>query len=272
MHQVRISFLSCFKAVTELCRTIPGRTKLPEVVFRMVTFFNQALNHIHSLSAMQAKNKITQTRQRLRHKRNRTEEPEYIVTKLLASLVASIVCGIEWKAGQHGHAELLEGMLFCTLEHAGRLVSQAIFGEHVATSENPGNISKFDDPISGTSIRHESRYIVQILQAAFGGTERRELIAKVLASGKSTSNGQAHGAGSAPSSVLSSNFFSKIKKLLQSTLVKSAVGGTDLETLRLPTPPLEETELIVGEDEFEKFGAGWLVRSVWCLVGWDMIA
>lgn len=246
---------------------------MPEVVYRLVTFFKQALTHLHSLSTIQAEYEVARNCERPSHKRSRTEESEYIVTKSLASSLASIVCGIEWKAGQYGHAELLEGMLFCILEHTGRLVSEAIFAEHVATSDNSGNISKVNDPAPNESVKHESRYIVQILQAAFGGMQRRELIAHILASGKSISNGQAHLAGSASSLALSNNFFSKFKKLLQSTLVKSAVGGPDLETLRFTTPPIEETELVVeARDAFEKYGPEWLVQSVWSLVGWDMIA
>jgi hypothetical protein len=195
------------------------------------------------------------------------------VTKYLANCLVSILDGIEWKVGRPGHADLLEGMLFCVLEEAGRLVSEAVFAEHVATSDNPGNISKTNDPMLQKSINHESRYLVQILQAAVGGTKKRELIAQVLAQGNPDSNEQRRLAGSAMSLALSGDLLSKTRKLLQSTLVRSAVGESNLETLRLPTPPLEETDMpLETNGQIEKYGSEWLVQSVWGIIGWDLIA
>jgi hypothetical protein len=273
MHQVRTSFISCSKSMTELCLTIPGRARNPEIVYRMVMFFNKALKLLHTICKMQAESEVARDNQRPRRKRSRAEEREYIVTKTLASSLASIACGIEWKVGQTGHADLLEGMLFCIMEQTGRLLSEAVFAEHVATSDNPGNISKTDDLVPSGSVKRESRYMVQILQAALGGIARRKLIAQVLALGKSSSFQQSHVAGSTLSSTPPSNLLSKVKKLLQSTLVKSAVGGFDLETLRLPTPPIEEAELAIEVDEeLEKYGSEWLVQSVCGIIGWDMIA
>ncbi|KAE9372298.1 hypothetical protein N431DRAFT_439408, partial [Stipitochalara longipes BDJ] len=163
-------------------------------------------------------------------------------------------------------------MLFCVLEKAGRLVSEAVFAEHVATSDNPGNISKADDPLSSGLVKHESRYLVQILQAAVGGSKKRELIAQVLAQGKPTLNSQNRATESVISAALSGDLLSKVRKLLQSTLVKSAVGGLDLQTLRLPTPPLEEAEMQVEiEGEVEKYGSEWLIQSIWGIIGWDLI-
>jgi hypothetical protein len=273
MHQVKTSFLACFNAMNELCATIPGRSRIPETVYRMVMFFKKALGLLHNLASSQAESGNIQEPQRPRHKRSRVEEREYIVTKSLANSLASVAYGIEWKFGQPGHADLLEGLLFCVLERTGSLLSEAIFAEHVATSDNPGNISKTDGPIPSGSVEHESRYMVQILQAAVGGSKRRELIAQVLAAGHSTSSVKTPLVGSTLSLALSADLLSKAKKILQSTLVKTAVGGPDLESLRLPTPPLEEVEVPVEvDDQVEKYGSEWLVQSVWGIIGWDMIA
>jgi hypothetical protein len=273
MHQVNISFLSCSRAMNELCTTIPGRTRMPVTVYRMVMFFKKALCLLHNLASLQATSETIPETQRPIQKRSRIEEREYVVTKSLANSLASIAYSIEWKPGQSGHSNLLEGILFCILEHTGRLVSEAVFSEHVAVSDNPGNISKVDDSIPSRSVRHESRYLVQILRAAMGGLNKKEVIAQALAANSSTSSMNGPLVGSTISSTLSADLLSKAKKLLQSTLVKAAVGGTDLESLRLPTPPIEEIDVPVEvDDPVEKYGSEWLIQSVWGLVGWDMVA
>jgi len=258
--------------MNELCATIPGRSKIPEVVYRMVMFFSKALDLLHNLGTLQAGHEVVQSAQRPRHKRSRVEEREFIVTKYLAKSLASIVSEIEWKAGQPGHADLLEGTLYCVLENVGRLLSEAVFAEHVAVSDNPGNISKTDNPIGSGSAKHESRYLILILHASVGGSRKRELIAQVLAQGKASSGGQPRVAESAMALALSGDLLYKAKKLLQSTLIKSAVGGPDLETLRLPTPPLEVEMQVEIHDEVEKYDSEWLVQSLWGIIGWDLIA
>lgn len=273
MHQVKISYMACFKSTTELCLTIPGRARMAEIVYRMVIFFKKALKLLHMLGELQVEYEAAQACQKPRHKRSRLEEREYIVSKTLAASLASIAHDMEWKGGQCGHADLLEGMLFCIMEQTGRLLSEAVFAEHVATSDNPGNISKSVDPVPSPSIKHESRYMVQILQAALGGTTRRKEIAQVLDLGTPSSGGQAAAAIAPRSSASPADLLSKAKKLLQSTLVKSAVGGHYLETLRLPTPPMEEAELTTDVDEeIEEYGTEWLIHSLWGIIGWDMIA
>jgi hypothetical protein len=259
--------------MNELYLTIPGRAKMPEIVYRMVIFFSNSLNLLRKLGTLQAEHETAQDIRRPRHKRNRIEDGEYVINKCLANSLASIVWRLEWKAQQPGHADLLEGMLFSILEHTGRLVSEAVFAEHVVTSDNPGNITKKNEWKACESVKLESRYMVKILQAALGGSERRELVAQVMTAGKPNSNSQAHFSGSALSSALSSDLLSRAKKLLQSTLVKSVAGGPDLETLRLPTPPIEGAGLLVEVgDEVEKYGSEWLIESVWGIIGWDIIA
>jgi hypothetical protein len=246
---------------------------MPEIIYKMVSFFNKSLNLLHNLSNLQTKHEAAQDNLRPRHKRSRTEDSEYIVNKYLANSLSCIVHSLEWKAQKPGHTDLLEGMLFCILEHTGRLVSEAVFGEHVATSDNPGNIAKYDALVASGSFKNESRYMVQILQAALCGSTRKELIAKVLTQGGTNEKIQFHLEGSTLSSALSSDLLFRTKKLLQSTLVKSAVGGHDLDTLRLPTPPIEELEpQVETSDEIEKYGSEWLIENVWAIIGWDIIA
>jgi hypothetical protein len=295
MHQVALSFLSCFKALNELCRTIPGRAKKAEIVYKMVMFFNKALNLLQTVISLQTEHEAVHERRKSRHKRCRVDEEEYIVNKYLTKSLASMAYGLEWKADQPGHSDLLEGFLFSVLEHIGRLVSEAVFAEHVATSDKPGNITK-NTPLSPAKDSLESRYMIKILYAALGGSDRKDLVARVLATGKRQLSRLRSSVGSsllspdkadikglsrysdAAEKVLqiandpSGDLLSKGKKLLQSTLVKSAVGGGELETLRLPTPPAEESISILGaNNENERFGSDWLIETVWALIGWDLI-
>jgi len=65
---------------------------------------------------------------------------------------------------------------------------------------------------------------------------------------------------------------SKSTMLIQSTLLKSTVGGDDLASLELPAPPTEESNFAVeAADKVECYGPEWLVEIVWALIGWDII-
>lgn len=269
MRHVGVSFLACFKAFNELCNTIPGRSKKSELVYQLVLFFSKSLDFLRTLSNLQGETEKAQTHQMRRNKKARLEEGEYAINKYLAKMLASVSYSLEWKASHPGHSDLLEGILFSVLEHTGRLLSEAVFDEHVATSNNPGNITKESASGCKQAARIEARYIVQVLHAALGGNEKKDLVAQVLAAGKRTSGslrqGSAHG-------VFSADLLIKAKKLLQSTLMKSAVGGEELETLRLPTPPVERTTLPAAKGAgVERYGSDWLVETVWALIGWDLV-
>ncbi len=222
------------------------------------------------LCGLQEEHEIIQRDRRQRDKRPKVEEKEYAVNKYLTKMLASLAYSLEWKVGQPGHCELLEGILFSTIEHIGRLVSEVVFGEHVATSDNPGNITKSAHVAPKAPARSEARYIVQVLHAALGGTDRKSLVSQILAD-KQTALGayKTASSGGLPGNLL---LLSKVKRLLQSTLMKSTVGGEELETLRLPAPPQERMEVqnVVGIGA-EKYGSDWLIETVWALIGWDLI-
>jgi len=270
VNQIGLSFLACFVAFNELCRTIPGRAKKSELVFQLVMFFNKTLDFLKKLCSLQEEHEIIQRDRRQRDKRPRIGEEEYAVNKYLTKMLASIAYSLEWKVGQPGHCELLEGILFSTIEHIGRLVSEVVFGEHVASSDNPGNITKSAHVAPKAPGRSEARYIVQVLHAALGGTDRKYLVSQILADKQTILR-----ASETPSSEgLSENLLllSKVKRLLQSTLMKSTIGGEELETLKLPAPPEERTEVRnVARIQAEKYGSDWLIETVWALIGWDLI-
>jgi len=265
-----VSFHACFKAFNEICRTIPGRSKKSELVFQLVMFFEHSLQFLKTLSDLQADQEDTPVHRARSTKRARVEEHEYVVNKYLAKMLSSVAYGLEWEVHQPGHSDFLEGLVFSILEHTGRLLSEAMFDEHIAVSDNPGNISKNIPRGSKEAARIEARYIVQILHATLGGDKRKELIAQILSSSRRQAGHSR--LVSTNGSVLSGELLLKARKLLQSTLMKTTVGGQELETLRLPTPPLEVTEMIVPEGStMERYGSDWLVETVWALIGWDLM-
>ncbi|KAK2629322.1 hypothetical protein QTJ16_000142 [Diplocarpon rosae] len=264
-HQVALAFLGCFSAMDELFLTIPGRKKKREIVYRVVMLFRRTLDFLQIISGLQAEDERIDRSQHTRSKRARVETAEYAVNKYLAQTLASTVKTLEWKHNQAGHTEILEGILFSLLEHTGRLISNSVFGEHVAASDNPGNISRSLDAREDGVVSSESRYVVQVLHAVLGGSDRKESVTGILASGQSSSRGIGL-VSAAPGDMLS-----KTRKLLQSTLLKSTVGGIELESLRLPRPPSESSDLQQDDAVVEKYGKEWLLEIVWGLVGWDLV-
>jgi hypothetical protein len=273
MKQVVLSYVSCFEALNVLCRTIPGRKKKSDIVYHMVMLFSRALNCIHTVSILQAEHEMTRDSGRLHQKRRRIEEGEYAINMYLARALAWITQNLEWKVGQPGHGELLEGILFSVLDHTGRLLSNSVFQEHVANVETAGNISSRMPASVTKTTKLESRYIIQVLHSTIGGSNRKELVAQVLmANNLRKVNIHKSLENPAGSAALGGDLLSKAKFLIQSTLVKSTVGGLGLDSLKLPTPPEEPLSHLIAASDLELYGPDWLIESVWALIGWDLVA
>lgn len=265
MHQVDLSFRTCFHALTELCNTILGRQKSYDVIYRLVMFVSKALEYMRKLCNLQGQAEHGAVSKR-HNKRAKLQDDEYAVNKYLSRTLVSMT-QLEWKAGQPGHSEVLEGILFSILDHTGRLLSNAVFKEHVATSDQNGNITKQDQPMLLEAARLETRYIIPVLHAALGNSTRKELIARVLAD--NSSGTAAHNRKRLDSQ--GHDLLFKTRKLLQSSLLKSTVGGEELESLKFPSLPeghVQFTPLV--DVRAEKYGPEWLLESVWALVGWDL--
>jgi hypothetical protein len=257
MHQIALGFCSSFEALNDLARTIPGRRKRFEIVIGLVTFFKHALDYLHTISGLQAERQNADERG-LRNKRARIEQNEYAVNKYLSRALVQMT-GMDWKTGHLGHSEILEGMLCSVLAHTGNLLSHTIFNEHVAASDKQGNISLRGPTSQTAATKFEFRYIIPILHAALGGNTRRELVAKVLGDRRTGRSASSEG-----------HLLSTAKKLLQNTLVKSAVGA-DVEVLKLPEQPEEVEVYSPGvSDRVEQYGPEWFLEAVWALVGWDL--
>jgi len=266
LHQITLSFLTCFSSMNQLFLTIPGRTKQREVVSRIVMFFGKALDFLQTVSTLQSEDEQAERNLNTRTKRARLDSAEYAVNKYLAQTLVLIANKVEWKVDQSGHSDILEGILFLAIQHTGRLISDSIFGEHVAGSDKPGNISNSRDPPTSGVLRPEARYMVQVLHAALGGSDKKELVMDVLS--RSASLGNASSSGSTEGDMLQ-----RAKKLLQSTLLKSTLGGSELECLclRLPRLPTEISNVEDIRIDTERYGREWLLETLWGLIGWDMV-
>lgn len=260
MHQITLGYLSSFEALEELARTIPGRKKRFEVTHRLVTFFSKALDCLGSLSEIQAESE-NEERRRLRNKRARKEEGEYAINKYLSRTLVQI-CQMDWKAGQLAHSEILEGILCSVLNRTAHLLSRVVFKEHVAGSDKLGNISKDRQASPTAATKFEFRYIIPILHASLGGPTRKELVANVLAESRRTGR----------SVDRDGSLIAMARKLVQETLVKSAVGA-DVEGLKLPAVPEDAEVYSPGVSHYvEQYGSEWFLESVWALVGWELAA
>jgi hypothetical protein len=258
MHQIVLGFRSCFNTLQDLCRTILGRKERFEIIYRLVAFFDKSLDHLHTLCNIQTENDVADVR-RLRHKRVRTEG-EFAVNKHLTEMLVC-VAQMEWKVGQIGHSEILEGILFLILDRTGRLLSNAVFGEHIASSNRIGNITKEDKGLFSESAKLETGYLIPILHAALGkSSAKKELVARVIAEKTDNANSS------------SSDFLVKARKLIQSSLLKSAVGGTELQGLNMPNPPADEDAHYIPQiaSSVALHGSEWLIESVWALIGWEL--
>jgi hypothetical protein len=259
MYQISRGYLAAFEALNELVMTMPGRKKRGDVISGLIDFFFKALNYLKSISKLQAEQENEEKgRLRTTGKRARTEPGEYAVNKYLSRTLVRI-CQIEWKSGNVGHSEILEGILSAVLIRTGHLLSHVVFEEHVAGSDKQGNISMERPSSPNMAAKFEFRYIIPILHAALGGSTstRKELVMNVLADTKSTRR-----ASSAP-------LLATAKKRMQETLIKSALG-VDLEGLKVLAAP-EEVYSPGVSYRVEQYESEWFLESVWALVGWELV-
>jgi len=236
----------------------------------MISFFQGSLSFFRT--ACEAQKVEASNNRGLRQKRIRTEIEEYAVNKLLAKMLSSILYSLEWKPHQPWHSDLLEGALYFILEYVGQLVSDATFGEQVASCDSPDNITNSVAINAKELSWFESKYVIQILHVALGGASSKDLVLEVLV-GKSNSNVESRTTRSHGTSIMSSELLSKARLLLQSTFMKHTIGASGHEILRMPSPPIEEVHLAIDtEEKLEEYGSEWLVESVWALIGWDLVA
>jgi hypothetical protein len=279
MQQIRKCYLLCFKALDHLCRDIAGRKCRNSLVYYLVTFFNKSLDRLHDMCIMQAEYEVAED-WASEEENARVEDvagQNYALNYHLSQNLGLILPYVDWKVGQPGHSDVLEGILFSMLDHAGRLVSEAVFGENVAESEAVGRIAVRDTvetKVTKVAVKLESRHLVLILNGALANSAQKQLIAEVLA-GVSTATGNLAVTHPLALTCLTGDLLVRAKKRLQATLVKSIVGESQaaefVDALKLPEAPNEEVLPSIEPPQAGEHGPEWLIESVWSLVGWDMV-
>ena len=191
---------------------------------------------------------------------------DYAFNKYLTKAVESMIC-MQWKVGQPGHKDLLEGIMFFILEHIGRLVSNAVFNEHVSMSDRPGNITKDGPTIFLKASKLEARYMIEILAASLAESSvKRDLIAQVLSDDPMNLHRTSGYAG---------DVLVRAREKIQCSLLRSVVGEGVPDGLTFPKPSIPEPGInglsTTADNIMEKYGTEWLLASVWALVGWEMM-
>ncbi|TAQ87428.1 hypothetical protein B7494_g4251 [Chlorociboria aeruginascens] len=269
MHSISLSFQSCTSALEDFCRNILGRESRHGLVSRLALFYNHALSLLHELSNILSVDEIASgENHRPRHtaKRAKVEGGEFAVFKYLTKALTSIFEDIDWKIDRSEHIEVLEGILYSVLNRTGKLLSEAIFDEELATSKRPATIRDPESPLRNSeAMKLESRYLMQILHAALGGQPQKEIIAHVLANTSAVK-----GKGSGVQTLLEPAMNRLQQTLLKGTLGVDGDAAKFLDALKLPEPA-EEEEVLDMENGHEQFGREWLIEQVWELVGWDTI-
>ena len=244
-----LSYRCCFDALNELSRTIPGRQKRPALMYHLATFFDHVLKHLHNISTAQFNNEEQPPyKERCRGKRQKIvrREEEFAVNKYSAQMLVSILQNIKWETNTPSHQEVFEGIMYSVLNHTGRLLSLAVFEEHVAASKLPGNITtrKDSDPPFSDDRKYESRYLIEVLRA-------------VMDVHNDLSRGQ------------KPNLVRQAEKRIQATLINGAIGGL-ADTLKQPIVPEGALHMADENSTIEQYGSEWLVEKVWTLVGWNL--
>ncbi|KAG9247282.1 hypothetical protein BJ878DRAFT_205551 [Calycina marina] len=286
MRQMIHCFEACFNGLNEVCRTILGRKYKVNIVHHMVRFFGHALDCLHDLCTVQEEHQSRWVKRRRgigysHASGSMMESPElgdpiskgseeYAINNHLSSALASMTY-MPWAPSQPGHRDLLEGMMYYIIEHSGRLLSVTVFREHVAMSDLPGNITKNDSRPEIPTARLENQYMIKILASAVGTScARKELVAHVLGDERPRVSIYTN---LWKASERTSEILTKARMKIQNSLLRSTVGGEIMDSLRLPPPMAPEVDVInlLGEQERpEKYGAEWLLDSMWALVGWDI--
>lgn len=267
--RVILTFLSCMGTFDNICKTITGRKdESGKIIYHILDFYRTNLGLLARLAAQQTNgDPDAHSRRVLRSssnsKRRRIDSHEYTANKLLGRVLTCIVFNINWKETLPAHGELLEGILYTIIHHAGRVLSVAMFGEVVADSDLIGHITKstsLDQLLSNVTNKSENRYIIQILHSALGGVSKKTLFVNVLQARKADKHARAS----------ASDLIGKARTILQNTLVK-AMSAVDVgEQLEEPVTLVDDVDRRSKDDDFGIYGASWYVGKMWDLIGWDV--
>ena len=184
MCQINLAYVASFEALNELVQTIPGRKKRINVTNRLVTFFKTALDHLHSISTLQADLERDQ-KGRFRTKRAKAEPVEYAINEYLTTALVQI-CQLDWKTGNPSHRGSRRYHLLGTYPYRAFALSCRFQGARRRICEARKHFYGQAGHHHRQSVLNTMRYIIPILYAALGGNLRKELVAEVLTQSRSS--------------------------------------------------------------------------------------
>ncbi|KAF7899558.1 hypothetical protein EAF00_003894 [Botryotinia globosa] len=239
---------SCVEVSTEHYKTIAGRelVRKSNIIHSLCSFFDKALNEMHSLCIKKAKLPIRSANSISDRMEISAHNDEPMMVRFVANLMIGILRKISWQKENDLHKQIIEGMLAMTLSHIGRLISDIVFEEDVAASKLPGNITSRDPSLNSTKNESslKSKYLIHILEMAL----------KI----------QKETMGVGPTEEL----LQKAKRKIQNTLKNSIIGG-GLLGLKLPDQIAEESIDIPELKGLKMYGKEWTVQCVFTMIEMD---
>lgn len=267
-------FLSCVVAFDNICKTISGRKERGKIIYCISDFYRTNLSLLHKISEKQSKRVVSYPRTARpgsSSTRRRVDTSEFTANKQLGRILAGIVFNIDWNPESITHGELLEGIQYSIINHAGRVLSVALFGEVVSDSKLPGHItqaSTIEQLLQNTPHKSETRYIIQILHNARGGVQRRTEFANILNARTPTTTNEVM--DRALLSEAAVDLVGKANAILKNTLVKSVLDFDAGERLHIPAAEVDDVDRLCKDDNYGLYGASWFIGKMWELVGWDL--
>ncbi|KAF5877684.1 uncharacterized protein Bfra_002052 [Botrytis fragariae] len=239
---------SCVGVSTEHYKTIAGRelVRKSNITYFMCSFFDKALNEMHRLCITKAKLPIRSDNSASDRVEVSADNNEPLMIRFLANLLISILRNISWQQKNDLHKQTFEGMLAIILDHTGKMLSEIIFKEDVASSRLPGNVSSGEPflRLSPNESTLKSKYLIYILEMAL----------KI----------QKENMGTGPTEEL----LKVAKKKIQNTLKNSIIGG-NLSGLKVPDQIVEEPVDIPELEGLEMYGEEWTIQCVFTMIEMD---
>jgi hypothetical protein len=270
-------FNLCLKGLTHLCRDITGRSSRGQVIYSLIRILVTVFEELHNLyhpSAINGQLVLTKQHNLRTHYVAETTLKETLMTQILAKELSILLVNLltanefEIKVPNKSIIELREGLLAALLQKVGRILSQVVFGEQVASSTLLGHISAAEkedfDRTELNAAQLEAQHLGWVLERLKAWNDQNPhmaiLLAKVLTKGEDTSK------------VGSGYLLNAANQRLQHTLLKEVFGEDGQEfikALKIPVYDSEESPLEAIPIKGRSTDA--FVESVWASVGWDML-
>lgn len=255
----------CLKALSHLCRDIPGRRCKGQVIFNLAHFFTRALDQIHNLCVVQMSTRPDYSASYRDARRN--DRISAVITEYSAFL-ANILTSPEFHKPSLHHSEVLEGLFAGLLDRIGRLMSQIVFKRPLTLSTRPGRI---DSPDNDPSFSQTNELVIHLEGETLAST-LKQVVASEDESGTMTLAEVLAKANCQTKNSSSETLLDKARARLQKTLLKGTFGedGDDFkDSLKIPKRP--EGHIDIEPAEAEPTSTSSFIEAMCSIVGWEIL-